>query len=248
MTLIQNTSIIIASSAYMNHQKIQNAHKEFFNPGVTVDIVIFTIDHNQLKILLTRRSIEPFRGVYALPGGFVHEGETTRDAALRVLKDKGGIRNVYVEQLYTFDALGRDPRGQILSVTYFALVPRDNVIIQNTLRTESPEFIPITDLPQLAFDHRDIINYAHKRLADKVKYTNIIHSLIPKYFTLTELQKTFEAILGSRIDKRNFRKKIIGLGLITATKKMRRGTRQRPALLYRFKSTSFKEIEKFLGK
>lgn len=223
----------------------KSTQSEFFNPGVTVDVVIFTIEDGQLKILLILRADEPFRNAYALPGGFVHKGETTRDAATRVLRDKGGVDTVYMEQLYTFDEVKRDPRGQILSVTYFTLVPREEIHIHTHSKTENPSFIGIKRLPKLAFDHSDIISYAIKRLADKVRYSNVIYSLLPRYFTLTELQKTYETILDKKIDKRNFRKKFLELDLISPTKKKRVGMRQRPALLYTFKQKGMREMEKF---
>ncbi len=222
--------------------------KERFTPGVTVDVVVFTIEDKQLKILLIRRADEPFKNIYALPGGFVHKGETAADSAERVLRDKGGIENVYIEQLYTFDAVKRDPRGQIISITYFALAPREKINIANNPLTEEPTFVSARDLPALAFDHADIVAYALKRLADKILYTNIIYSLLPRQFTLTELQTTYETVLSKKIDKRNFRKKFIDLNIIRATGTKRSGLRQRPAELYTFKAGGVKELDIFFKK
>jgi 8-oxo-dGTP diphosphatase len=222
-----------------------NKNKGFFNPGVTVDVVIFTIVKEKIKTLLIKRENEPFKNFPALPGGFVRKGETTINAARRVLKDKAGVSNVYVEQLYTFDSLNRDPRGQILSVSYFALVPFENIRVDVESATEHPEFTYVKSLPELAFDHKDIVAYATKRLEDKIKYTNIIYSLLPKYFTLSQLQKTYETILGNKMDKRNFRKKFHELKLVKPSKKKLTGTRQRPAVLYYFSDKKPKELEKF---
>lgn len=218
---------------------------EYFNPGVTIDVAIFTIEDGRLKILLVKRAKEPFKGASALPGGFIRARKTAEDTAVRILKEKAGVEGVYVEQLYTFDAITRDPRGQILSVAYFALVPKEGIGIRENERTEKPQFVTIDDLPSLAFDHAEIIAYALKRLRDKILYTNVIYSLLPKLFPFSDLQKTYESILGSTMDKRNFRKKFMQLDLIEATKEKFTGTRQRPATLYRFKKNAPKELKRF---
>lgn len=219
--------------------------KTYFNPGVTVDVAIFTLEDAALKLLLIKRGNVPFKNSPALPGGFVREGETVLDTAQRVLKEKAGVENVYLEQLYTFDSPGRDPRGQIMSVSYFALVPREKVSVQKTIRTEDPAFVPTRHLPMLAFDHAHIVDYALKRLRDKILYANVVYSLLPKLFTLSQLQKTYEIILDKAIDKRNFRKKFFQLDLIESSGTKTSGTRQRPALLYRFKETAPKALKKF---
>ncbi len=219
--------------------------KDYFNPGVTVDVAIFTIEDGSLKILLIKRANEPFKNKLALPGGFIHEDETAHDTALRVLADKAGVAGVYIEQLYTFDAPNRDPRGQIMSVTYFALVPREKINIEEGRQTEQPKFIDVEKIAALSFDHSEILAYARKRLQDKIQYTNVIYSLLPKLFTLSQLQSTYEIILDKKIDKRNFRKKFLQLGLLEATEKKFSEGRQRPAVLYRFKKTGFAELKKF---
>ncbi len=218
----------------------------FFKVSLAVDVILFTIEDNELKILLIERSEEPFKSDSALPGGFVHEGETTVDAARRILKDKAGIEDLYVEQLYTFDTLGRDPRGQIFSVTYFALAPQEDIKTKITKKIQGPKFISVNQLPQLAFDHKEIINYSVKRLLAKLEYTNIAYSLLPRAFTLNQLQKTYEIILGQKLDKRNFQKKYLKLDLISPTKKMYKGSKQRPARLYEFKTRKPTELRKFI--
>ena len=218
--------------------------KDFFNPGVTVDVVIFTIEDGKLKIILIDRQKEPFKGFTALPGGFMIKGETSKDTAKRVLKEKAGVNDIYIEQLFTFDSLNRDPRGQILSIAYFALVPKEEIKIKSA--SENPELISIGEISRLPFDHNQIINYALKRLSDKVQYSNIIYSLLPKYFSLTNLQKIYEIILQRKIDKRNFRKKILGLDILKQSKEIITGKRQRPAKLYSFKSKKFQELNKFI--
>jgi len=228
-------------------------NENFFKVSVAVDVVLFTIEENELKILLIKRSSEPFKDIHALPGGFVHEGETTKGTTSRILKNKAGVANVYTEQLYTFDTPKRDPRGPIFSVTYFALAPREDIKINKTKESQDPQFVSVKklsgkELPELtlAFDHTDIIKYSIKRLQAKLEYTNIVYSLLPRFFTLNQLQKTYEIILGQKLDKRNFQKKYLQLDLISPTKKMFAGTRQRPARLYEFKIRKPAELRKFI--
>lgn len=225
-----------------------NSGKEKYNISVTVDVVLFTIEDNELKILLIERDNEPFKKTPALPGGFVRPGETTRDTAARILKNKAGISDVYMEQLYTFDAPNRDPRGQIFSITYFALAPREEIKMEETELSQDPRFVSVKKISKmaLAFDHAEIISYSIKRLQAKLEYTNVAYSLLSRLFTLNQLQKTYEIILGQPLDKRNFRKKYAQLGLISATKNMFTGNRQRPARLYEFKSRKPTELRKFI--
>lgn len=220
--------------------------EEFFQLSLAVDIVLFTIEDNKLKILLIERSEEPFKDTYALPGGFVHKEETSKDTACRILKNKAGIDSMYMEQLYTFDTPNRDPRGQIFSVTYFALAPREEIKINKTEMSQNPQFISIKKLPTLAFDHKDIIKYSIKRLQAKLEYTNVVHALLPRFFTLNQLQNAYEIILDQKLDKRNFQKKYLQLDLISPTKKMFTGARQRPAKLYEFKIRKPTELRKFI--
>ena len=203
--------------------------------NLSVDVVIFTVEQGLLKALLIKRVHPPFSGHWALPGGFLRQKEETKNAAIRILRDKAGIYKVYVEQLYTFDEIGRDPRAQVISVVYFALVDRNKIKIRETPQTQTPTFFDVGRLPKLAFDHRRIIGYARERLQYKLEYTNAAYSLLPKKFTLTQLQKVYEAILGRLLDKRNFRKKFLSLGLIKPTKEKATGGRARPARLYSFK-------------
>ena len=216
-----------------------------FYQSVTADITIFTIRDGQLKVLLIKRTNEPFKNKWALPGGFLFQNETPEKAALRVLRAKAGIKNVYIEQLYTFGGSGRDPRGNIITVAYFALVPREKIKISQSDKIQTPTFYSLKKLPSLAFDHGRIIKYALKRLKAKLEYTNAIYALLPEYFTFNQLQKAYEITLGTKLDKRNFRKKFLMLKLIKPTKKMLRGTRQRPAQIYQFVSRKPAELKKF---
>lgn len=219
--------------------------KKYQSVSATVDVVIFTIEDGELKVLLINRAGEPFRGLWALPGGFLLEGENTRSAAQRLLTDKAGVKDVYTEQLYTFDDLKRDPRGYVLSVSYFALVDRNKIDIQESEKTQKPAFYPVIKLPKLAFDHKEIIEYALKRLRYKLEYTNVVFSLLEKKFTFTQLQNAYEIILDKKLDKRNFRKKFLTLGLIKTAKGKLEGARQRPAQLYSFMSGKPVELKRF---
>ena len=213
--------------------------------SVTTDIVIFTIEDGDLKVLLIKRAGNPFKDQWALPGGFLLKNEDPENAAKRVLKEKAGINNVYIEQLYTFGGSGRDPRGKILTIAYFALVPRNRIEVKETPETQMPTFKAIKKLPDIAFDHNRIITYALSRLQSKLEYTNVVYSLLPKYFAFNQLQRTYEIILNKKLDKRNFRKKFVLLNLIKPTDKVLTGERQRPAKLYRFKSLRPAELKKF---
>ncbi len=220
----------------------KNQKKQYWSPGVTVDVVIFTVVDKTLNALLIKRSIKPFLGLPALPGGFLRKGETSRKAVERVVAEKAGVKNIndiYLEQLYTFDELDRDPRGQILSISYFALV--DSASIKS-----SGNWLSAKNLPRLAFDHKKIIDYAIRRLGNKLEYTNVVLSLLPKKFAFSQLQETYEIILGKRLDKRNFRKKFLSLGLIRPIKELLTGGRQRPAQLYSFISQKPAELENFI--
>lgn len=206
------------------------------SPAVAADVVIFTVRDGKLSALLVARAWEPFSGDWALPGGFVAPGERSIHAATRILEAKAGVRDVFVEQLYTFDEPSRDPRGPVVSITYYALVPWDSALVHETGETWAPKFFPVDALPKLAFDHREILRYACDRLRAKLGYANIAYSLLPREFTMTELRATYEAILGKPLDKRNFQKKYLDLGLLKPTGKTRQQGRQRPARLYSFKS------------
>jgi len=199
---------------------------------VTVDIVLFTIRDRKLHLLLIKRLAKPFENRYALPGGFVLEDESVDAAAIRELREETGVDKVYLEQLYTFGEPKRDPRGRVITVAYYALVPHIEVLNAGTDASDAAWF-PIDELPSLAFDHRNIADCAHQRLRNKLNYTNVGFELLPKEFTLTELQLVHEAILGESLDKRNFRRSILQQGIVKPTREWR-STGRKPAQLYRF--------------
>lgn len=205
---------------------------------VTVDIVLFTLLERRLQVLLIKRLAPPFVGSYALPGGFVLEDESLDAAAQRELHEETGVDaaggDVYLEQLYTFGEPGRDPRGRVVTVAYYALVSNSQILKAGTDASDAGWFA-VDELPQLAFDHTQIVEYAHRRIRNKLDYTSVGFELLPEKFTLTELQMVHEAILGEKLDKRNFRRKILQQGIVEATKELQKAGRK-PAQLYRFSS------------
>jgi len=201
---------------------------------VTVDIVLFTIRERNLHVLLIRRLAKPFENCFALPGGFVLKSESLDEAAARELREETGIEKVYLEQLYTFGELDRDPRGRVVTVAYYALVPPTHTLHSGTDAADAAWF-PVDKLPALGFDHRQIVEYAHHRIRNKLDYTNVGFELLPEKFTLTELQLVHEAILGGPLDKRNFRRKTGQKGIVEPTGEWQR-TGRKPAQLYRFSS------------
>jgi 8-oxo-dGTP diphosphatase len=200
--------------------------------SVTVDIVLFSIRDRRLQLLVIKRLAKPFSGRYALPGGFVLEDESLDAAAVRELREETGVKNVYLEQLYTFGDPKRDPRGRVITIAYYALVPHTDALHAGTDAEEAAWF-PVDDLPPLAFDHKKIVEYAHMRLRNKLDYTNVGFELLPEKFSLSELQLVHEAILGAPLDKRNFRRKLSQQGIVKPTKEMMK-TGRRPAQLFKF--------------
>jgi 8-oxo-dGTP diphosphatase len=212
------------------------------NLRVTVDIVIFTIREHALHVLLVRRGIPPFEGHYAIPGGFIAENESLQHAALRELYEETGVRDVFLEQLYTFGDPGRDPRGCVITVAYYALIASDRLALTAGSDAAEARWFSMDELPNLAFDHRRILDYALERLRNKLEYTTVGFQLLPDKFTLSELQTVYEAILGRRLDKRNFRRKITLLRILKPLREWQR-TGRKPARLYRFSASRFEKLK-----
>ena len=210
--------------------------------ALTVDCVVFGFDEGALKILLIRRGIEPFKNRWALPGGFVLPDETLDDAARRELQEETGLHEIYLEQLFTFGELKRDPRERVISVAYFALVRRaDHLPAASTDAAEAAWF-ELENIPALAFDHAEILKTALERLRGKIRWQPVGFELLPKKFTLSQLQALYEAILGRELDKRNFRKKLIALDLLVALDESTTASSRRPAQLFRFDQRKYQTL------
>ena len=210
--------------------------KETKTHEVTTDVVIFTIQDNQLKVLLVKRAHEPFKSKWALPGGYVRISETLDDAALRILKEKTNVQNIYLEQLYTFGDPLRHPNSRVITCAYFALIRSDDIVLSFEPNTEITEvkWHPVNNLPALAFDHKEIIEYSLKRTRERLEFCPIAFQLLPQKFTLTELQKAYEMILMKKLDKRNFRKKFLSLAILKELDEYTKTGSKRPARLYSF--------------
>jgi 8-oxo-dGTP diphosphatase len=218
--------------------KIQNTKKKgnlIMGPALAVDTLIFTVKEGKLKVLLIEIGNGPYKDEWALPGGIVQLDETLDTTAKRVLKQKAGLKGVYMEQLYTFSGLKRDSRGRIVSVAYFALVDSNEFNLKTVEYYSDIDWVDVNELPKMAFDHKEIVKYGLERLQAKIEYSNIVYALLPELFTLTQMQNIYEIILGTTIDKRNFRKKVLSLNILVETKKVKEGMKHRPAKLYQFK-------------
>ena len=212
--------------------------------ALTVDCVVFGFDEAELKVLLIQRGLEPFKGKWALPGGFVRVDETLDDAARRELVEETGLKKVFLEQLYTFGAVDRDPRERVVSVAYYALVKLSEHEAKAATDAANAEWFPVSRTPKLAFDHADILATALARLKGKVRYQPIGFELLPPRFTLSQLQRLYEAVLGTDLDKRNFRKKVLSFDLLVPLKETQMAGRHRPAQLFQFDRRKYQKLEK----
>ena len=202
---------------------------------VAVDVAVCTVRHATLHVLLARATGGPFAGAWALPGGLVRDAEPLDALAARTLQNRTGLTDVYLEQLYTFGSPDRDPAARVVSVAYVGLIP-DAGRFSTVSADDGADvaWCPVRRLPPLAYDHVDVVHTAVARLRAKLQYTNLVYTLLPPVFTVSELHAVYEAILGRRLDRRNFRKKILSTGLLAALDRVRRGA-HRPATLYRFR-------------
>lgn len=224
--------------------KRQKYTYDYPRPALTVDGLVFGVQDDRLKILLIQRKDPPFQDMWALPGGFVDRmHESVDDAIRRELVEETGIKDLFLEQLYTFGTPGRDPRERVVSVAYYALVKPESLHVKAGSDAKKAAWFNVKRLPKLAFDHRDIIKVGLTRLEGKVRYQPIGFELLPEKFTLTQLQKLYEAILRRELDKRNFRKKILKMGVLESTDE-RISTGSRKAQLYRFNDAAYNSLVK----
>lgn len=198
---------------------------------ITVDIVILTIKNNALQVLLVKRNNEPFKNKWAIPGGYIRMSENLDEAAMRVLKEKTNVENIYLEQLYTFGNPLRHPVSRVITCAYFALIRTEDVEV-----VTSPDLAwhKVFDLPPLAFDHKEIIQYSLKRTRERLEMCPVAYQLLNEKFTLTEMQKAYEMIMERTFDKRNFRKKVITTEGLRELDEFSKSSSKRPARLYTF--------------
>lgn len=203
---------------------------------ITTDVVIFTIKDNKLQVLLVKRANEPFKGRWAIPGGFIRLSENLDNAALRILKEKTNVENIYLEQLYTFGDPLRYPSSRVITCAYFALIRSDDIKLSfdNSQGITEVQWHEVYNLPTLAFDHKEIIEYSLKRMRERLEFCPIAFQLLPEKFTLTELQKSYELILDMKLDKRNFRKKVLTGSVLKELNEYTKVGSKRPARLYSF--------------
>jgi 8-oxo-dGTP diphosphatase len=216
-------------------------------PAVTVDCVVFGFDVGAaLKVLLVQRRLAPYQGDWALPGGFVRMNESLQEAAVRELREETGVENVFLEQLYTFGAIVRDPRDRVISIAYYALINLQKHPVQAASDASDAQWFAIDQqlgkLPSLGFDHADILDCAIARLRAKIRYAPIGFELLPKTFTLSQLQQLYEQILERPLDKRNFRKKLLKMDLLVDTGEQESGVAHRAAKLYRFDAQKYEML------
>lgn len=230
-----------------------NLLDQFFYAAFTVDSVVFGFDEGELKVLLIKRGEEPFLGKWGLPGYFVQKTETLDSAAKRVLEELTGLRDVYLQQVRSFGKIDRHPAGRVITVGYFSLIKIKDYKIQagSTGLAKQAEWHALKGLGELAFDHNEVVEYAFEMLKRRVRTQPIGFELLPPKFTLTQLQHLYEAILlfdaspeDNKLDKRNFRKKILSMNLLVDLKEVQEGVAHRPAKLYSFDKEKYRALEK----
>lgn len=210
---------------------------DYPHPAVTVDIVVFTIENDDLKVLLVERGQEPFRDHWALPGGFVEIDESLRRAAWRELREETGVHAGFLEQLYAFGRPDRDPRERVITVAYYSLIPPDRMRVEAASDASAAEFTSLSKLPDLAFDHERIIDKAVQRMKEKLSDPIVALQVLPETFTMSEIRRVYELFRGEELDKRNFTKKMIALEHVEETGQKRTSVNHRPARLYRVKDS-----------
>lgn len=212
------------------------------HPAVTTDCVIFGFNGERLQVLLIERGIEPFKGRWAFPGGFLKMDETAEEGAKRELKEETGLENAYIQQLHTFSAPNRDPRERVITIAYYALIKI--LEVKGGDDAASARWFPLDEIPPLAFDHDYILRMATQRLREQIHFQPIGFELLPEKFTIRELQSLYEAILGINFDRRNFAKKMLHLEILTELDETVWRTPKREARLYKFNAEKYEELKR----
>lgn len=210
------------------------------HPAVTTDSVVFGFDGTSLNLLLIERGMEPYKGSWALPGGFLKMDETAEVGALRELQEETNVTDIYMEQFQTFTAVDRDPRERVLTIAFLAFVRQEKYEIMAGDDAALARWFPISNLPELAFDHQEIIRVALEKLRWKITYEPLAFRLLNKTFTMTQVQTIYEVVLGQTFDRRNFHKKMTALGYIVPTVEQNRSN-GRPGTLYVFDEARYRE-------
>ncbi len=211
------------------------------HPSVTTDCVIFGFDGASLKVLLVQRGVEPYKGRWAFPGGFLKMDESAEEGALRELQEETGLKDAYIRQFHTFSAPNRDPRERVITIAYYALVRMQGV--KGGDDAADARWFALDEVPQLAFDHDQILRKAEQALRQQIHFEPIGFELLPAEFTIKELQNLYEAILGMRFDRRNFYNKMKRLGLLEQTDETVNPTHRKEAYLFRFRKEKYEELK-----
>lgn len=215
-----------------------------FNSAFSIDCVIFGFDGGELKILLIERNEEPFKDWWALPGNIVGENESLDQSASRILHELTGLGDIYMEQYYTFGDVARHPQGRVLSVAYYALIRLggDKALKPISTYAKQAYWVNIKELPRLAFDHQQIFDKGLEKIKRRIKHQPIAFELLPEKFTLTQLQNIYELISDKKLDKRNFRKKMLSFGVLKDLEEKQKGVSFRAATLYRFDKRKYAKL------
>jgi 8-oxo-dGTP diphosphatase len=215
-----------------------------FNSTFSIDCVIFGFDGGELKILLIERNNEPFKDWWALPGNIVGENESLDQSASRILHELTGLSDIYMEQYYTFGDVNRHPQGRVVSIAYYALLrlAGDKAVRPLSNYAKQAHWVNINELPKLAFDHQQIYDKGLEKIKRRIKHQPIAFELLPEKFTLTQLQNVYELILGKKLDKRNFRKKMLSFGVLRDLDEKQKGVSFRAATLYRFDKRKYAKL------
>lgn len=215
-----------------------------FNSAVSIDCVLFGFDGGELKILLIERNEEPFKDWWALPGYLIGDNESLDQSASRILHELTGLTDVYMEQYYAFGEVGRHPQGRVVTIAYYAMLRLggDKVLKPLTNYAKKAQWININELPKLAFDHQYIFDKGLEKIKRRIKHLPIAFELLPEKFTLTQVQNVYELILGKKLDKRNFRKKILSFGVLKELDEKQKGVSFRAATLYKFDKRKYAKL------
>ena len=211
------------------------------HPAVTTDCIVFGFDGTKLNLLLINRGIEPYKGSWALPGGFMKIDETAEQGALRELQEETGVKDIYIEQMQAFTAVDRDPRERVMTIAFMAFVRQEKYEVIAGDDAAKAQWFPVKSLPQLAFDHKEIITLALDKLRWKMTYEPLAFRLLKKTFTISQLQTIYEVVFDKRFDRRNFHKKLTSLGYIIPTEEQQK-TICRPSTLYTFDERKYREV------